>query len=183
MRRMAAILSAAAVAAMVVGLAAQNTKFNGKWALDQDKTTAANPAAAAGGGGGGGGRGGGRAGGGGGGRGGFGGPFTLAVDANTLTRTPDAGANGAAPTPTVYKLDGSEQTVPMGRGGDAKVKAKWDDSKMKIVIDQTQDGQNGPTTTHIEYSMDGDWLVIATTRPGRDGGAGTPTKQYYKKAS
>jgi hypothetical protein len=151
---------------MVAGLSAQNTKFNGKWTRDMDKS----PMAAAG------------AAGGGGGRGGTPTPFTLAVDATSLTRTPEAGMNGAAPVATVYKLDGAEHEMPMGQATQ-KVKAKWDDSKTTIVVEATRDNNGTSSTTKTVYSTEGDWLVITTTAPPR-GGTGDPTvtKVYYKKA-
>ncbi len=168
MRRVTAVLSAVAVAVAVVGLSAQNMKFNGKWTRDMEKSPMANAGGA----------------GGGGGRGGGGTPaaFTLAVTATTLTRTPDAGAGGAAPTPEVYTLDGASHDMPMGQAT-AKVTAKWDDSKSKINIERTVDRGQGPQTTKIEYSIEGDWLVTTTVAPPR-GGTGDPTttKVYYKKA-
>jgi len=143
-----------------VGLLAQaKPNFAGKWTVDTEKTTAANPAPAGGGGGGGG-----RAGGGGGGGRGGGGPMTIAQDATTLTITRET-QNG--PQETKYKLDGTEQTVTMGQG-EAKVKAKVEGST--IVVEQTRDMGNGPATTKTVYSMEGDWLVATTTAPGRNGG-------------
>jgi hypothetical protein len=65
------------------------------------------------------------------------------------------------------------------RGGQAKVKAKWDDSKTKIVIETTS--ANG--TQKQEYSIEGDWLVITNTGPPRGGGDAVTTKLYYRKAS
>jgi hypothetical protein len=161
----------AVAAAFVLGtsLLAQSKVASGTYTLDAEKTAAANPAPAGGGGGGGG-----RAGGGGGGRGG-GGPITLKVDATSLTRETQ-GQNG--PQSQVYKLDGSEQTMTMGQG-EAKYKAKWEGNN--IVIETTRDMGNGPTTTKAVYSMEGDYLVIATTQPPRGGGEATTRKQYYKK--
>jgi hypothetical protein len=81
---------------------------------------------------------------------------------------------------TTYKLDGSEQTITQGRG-EAKAKAKMDGNK--VVIETTRTGQDGTaTTSKAVYSVDGDYLVVENTRPGRDGTPMT-TKQYYKKAS
>ena len=50
-----------------------------------------------------------------------------------------------------------------------------------IVIETTSDRGNGPSTSKAVYSMEGEWLVIATTNPGRGGGEPTTTKRYYKK--
>ena len=172
MRRAAAVLSTAAMLMFAASVFAQGKPdFSGKWTPDAEKTAAANPAPPAGGGGGGGGRGGG----GGGGRGGGPTGFELKQDATSLTRITE-GQNG--PMETKYTLDGQAHDVPMGQGT-AKVTAKIDGAT--IVVDQTQDMGGNSVTTHSVYSMDGDWLVIAQTRPGRNGGEPTTTKTYYKK--
>jgi hypothetical protein len=172
MRRVAILVSAAAVVLFAAGLSAQGKpNFSGKWAVDAEKTAAANPAPPAGGGGGGGGRAGGGRG------GGQAGPITLTVDATSLTRATE-GQNG--PQSTTYKLDGTAQTVTMGQT-EAKVTAKWDGNT--IVIETTRDMQGTAVTTKAVYSMEGDWLVIANTQPGRNGGEPTTRKTYYKKAA
>jgi hypothetical protein len=147
-----------------VAAAQAKPNFAGKWQLDQEKTQAANPNMGGGGGGGGGGR------------GGFGGPMTLAVDNNTLTITRET-PNGAVNT--AYKLDGSEQTITMGQG-EAKATAKWEGNT--IVVNQTRQGQNGEVKSTIVYSIEGDYLVVANTGPGRGGGEPVTRKSYYKKA-
>ena len=156
MRRMAMALSVAAAVIFAVGLSAQAKKdFTGKWTVDTEKTTAANPAPA---GGGGGGRGAG-------GRGG-GGPMTIAQDAKTLTITRTT-QNGDQKT--VYNLDGTETTVQMGgRNGatEGKATAKWDGDKLVITVT----GGQQPQVT--KYYMDGDWLVSENA---------TGRKTYYKK--
>src|SRR6186713_87311 len=109
MRRVTSMVSAAAFVLATAGLFAQGkANFSGSWTVDAEKTAAANPAPPAGGGGGGGGR----AGGGGGG-GGQAGPMTVKQDATSLS-VERQGQNG--PQTTVYKLDGSKQTVTMGQG-------------------------------------------------------------------
>jgi hypothetical protein len=144
--------------------AAQKPDFSGKWTVDPEKTQAANPAMQGGGGPPGG-------------RGGMGmGPLTLTIDAASLTRESE-GPNGAMKT--VYKLDGSEQTITMGQR-ESKATAKWDGST--IVITSTMETQMGAMTTKAVYAMEGDWLVISTTRPGREGGE-TTRKVYYKKGA
>ena len=156
MRRVAAILGTAAVVLMTASVFAQAPNFAGKWTADAEKNAAA-------------------MGGGGGGRGGMmGGEMTIAQDAKTLTitRTTQAGE-----IKTVYNLDGTESKNMMaGRGGGEPVEqisvAKWDGAKLTITT-----GQNVAV-----YAMDGAWLTIATTRPGRGGGEATTTTLYYKKA-
>ena len=121
---------------------------------------------------------GGAAAGGGGGRGGAGGgggALELKQDATSLTRITQ-GQNG--PMETKYALDGQAHDVTMGQGT-AKVTAKIDGAT--IVIESAQDMGGTAVTTKSVYSMDGDWLVIAQTRPGRNGGDPTTTKTYYKK--
>lgn len=164
MRRVTAVLSAAAVATvMTVGLLAQaKPNFTGKWTRDMEKSPA--PAAAAGGGGGRGGAG-----------GGGGATFELKQDATSLTRITQ-GQNG--PMETKYTLDGAAHDVTMGQGT-AKVTAKIDGAT--IVIETTRDMGGTPVTSKAVYSTEGDWLVIATTAAPRGGGDPVTTKVYYKK--
>lgn len=136
------VMTAALVAALALtGYAQKKPDFSGTWAIDQAATDAANPAPAAGAGGGGGG----------GGMRGGGGPMTIKQTADSLS-IERAGRNGAMTT--TYKLDGSEQEIPMGQAT-AKAKAKWDGDK--IVVEVTRAGQDGtPTTTTTSYSLDKD---------------------------
>jgi hypothetical protein len=166
MRRVTALVGAAAVVLWAAAVLAQaKPNFAGTWTVDAEKTAAANPAPA--GGGGGGGRGGGR--------GGMQGPMTVKQDATTLS-TERQGQNG--PMTTTYTLDGKPQTVTQGQG-EATVTAKIDGAT--IVIETTRDMGNGPSTTKQVWSMEGEWLVIAQTSPGRQGGEPTTRKTYYKK--
>jgi hypothetical protein len=70
-----------------------------------------------------------------------------------------------------------------GRGGAAPTevvsKATW--AGNTISISTTRDMGGTPVTGVVVYAMEGEWLVLTTTQPGRDGGPGTPTKAYYKK--
>jgi hypothetical protein len=167
MRYVRAAVSATTLVLFATALSAQKPDFAGKWTLDAEKTAAANPNAGGGGGGGGGGRGG---------RGGMMNTFTLTLDATSLTREVD-GPNG--PVKTVYKLDGSETTVPMGQG-EAKAKAKWEGNT--IVIETTRTVQDGTAvTTKDVYSVEDGFLVITGTRPGRGGGEPVTTKRFFKK--
>jgi len=168
MRRVATFLGTAAVVLMATSVYAQTPNFAGKWTVDQDKTTAANPAPQGGGGRGGGARGGGM----------MGGDMTITQDATKLVITRTVGENTIA---TTYNLDGSaSKNMGMGRGGGAGVEttstAKWDGAKLHV----TTTVANG--TQLLVISMDGDWMVQAQTNPGRDGGAGMTRTTYYKKA-
>lgn len=158
MRRVATFLGTAAVVLMATSVYAQTPDFSGTWTLDAEKTAAANPNA------GGGGRGGG-------GRMG-GAPQVFKQDAKTLTITRTMGENQIV---TTYNLDGSpSKNTTMGRGGEVTVTAtaKWDGAKLMVTMD------NGQSAT---YAMDGAWLVVTTTRPGREGGPAMTNTQYYKK--
>jgi hypothetical protein len=99
----------------------------------------------------------------------------------TIKQTADAltierqGPNGAIST--VYKLDGSEVEVPGGRGGTAKAKAKMDGDK--LVVETTRAGQDGtPMTTTATYSIDDKgmlWIENKTANGSR--------KVAYKKTT
>ena len=160
MKRNLALTAVLAVALAVTGYA-QKKDFSGTWTLDQEATTAANPAATGGGGGGGGMRGGG------------GGPMTIKQTADSLS-IERQGRQGAQTT--TYKLDGSEQEIAMGQAT-VKAKAKWDGDK--IVIEQTRAGQDGtPMTSTITYSLDDKgmlWVENKTANGSR--------KTAYKKTT
>jgi hypothetical protein len=167
MKRSASAVMAIAAMAVWASAASAQSKFDGKWAVDMEKTQASNPAPPAGAPPGRGGMPGGMT------------PMTIAVVGDELSITRVMGQEGAEVT-TKYKLDGSEQTVA-GPRGESKVKAMKDGDK--ITITTTREGQNGPTTTTAVYMIEGDYLVIATTSPARGGGEPMTRKQYFKKAS
>jgi hypothetical protein len=159
---MTALIGAAAVVLWAASAFAQaKPSFAGTWVREMP---------AAGGGGGGGGRGGG---------GGWGMEPTITQDATTLTiKYMQGGRGGAEPTEQtrVYKLDGSESKNPGGRGGAEVVsKATWDGAK--LVIKTTT--PNGEQTMVV--SLDAGKLTIATTNPGREGGAPTTNTITYAK--
>src|SRR5258708_5977211 len=162
MHRKLALTAILAVALAVTGYA-QKKDFSGTWTLDQAATDAAAttttaPAPPAGGGPGG------R-------MGGMAGPMTIKQTADSLSI--ERAGRGGTPVTTTYKLDGSEQEVPMGQAT-AKVKAKWDGDK--IVIETTRAGQDGtPVTTTGTYALDKDGVLWVETK----GGMG-PTNRAYK---
>jgi len=143
--------------------------FSGTWVLNQEKTTAANPAPAGGGGGGGGGRGGG------GGMGG--GDMTIKMSGTEMTITRMMGGN---PMDTKYVLDGKENTYNTGRG-DMKYTANIKGDTVAIESSQPGRGDAAPVPTKTEYSMsaDGKTLTVATTRGTGD--TQTVRKQIYDK--
>jgi hypothetical protein len=164
-KQFTAALGAAAMVLMASAVSAQKPDFSGKWVIDAEKTAAANPQAA-GGGGGGGGRGG---------RGGGPQEMTLKVDATSLTQE-SQGRGG--PQTLVYKLDGAPGTVTQGQN-EIKYTAKWDGNT--IVLETTRTFNEMTITTKAVYALEGENLVISSTAPGRDGGAATTTKRFYKK--
>ena len=111
--------------ALAVPSFAQGPKidFSGKWIQDMDKS---DPAPA--------------------GRGGGGGAAN--PQQITITQTPTEltieRTMGQNVQKTVYKLDGSESTNAMGRGGDVKSKTNWDGPKLVTKYQRT--GQDGSTT-------------------------------------
>jgi hypothetical protein len=169
MKRNVSAVLGAAVMVLWASAASAQAKFDGKWAVDMEKTQAANPAMQGGGGGGGGGN---RQMAGGAGMGG-GAMVITATEISTTRPGPEGDVT------TTYKLDGSEQTVNMGRG-DAKVKATRDADKITVVT--TRETPNGAMTTTAVYTIEGDNLVIATTSPARGGGEPMTRKVFYKKA-
>lgn len=169
MRRVTAMVSAAAmVLVMSASVFAQGKpNFAGTWTLDAEKTAAANPAPAGGGGGG-------RAGGGGG-RGGAQGPMTIKVDATTFS-IERQGPNG--PTTQAYVIDGKPNKMTQGQA-EVSYTAKVVGST--IEIESTRDMQGTAVTSKAVWAMEGEYLVQTTTQPGREGGAPTTRKTYYKK--
>jgi len=171
MRRVTAMVGAAAMVLLMSSsvFAQGKPNFAGTWTLDAEKTAAANPAPAGGGGGGG------RAGGGGGGRGGAQGPMTIKVDATTFS-IERQGANG--PTTQAYVIDGKPNKMTQGQ---AEVTYTAKVVGATIEIETTRDMGGTAVTSKAVWSMEGEYLVQATTQPGRDGGPATTRKTYYKK--
>lgn len=164
--RLATAVLGAAMVMWASAAVAQKPDFSGKWTVDTEKTTAANPGQPGGGGPPGGAPGGGR--------GFMSGPMTITQTAATLT-TEREGPNGAIST--TYKLDGTEQTVSTQRG-ESKVKASWEGNT--IVVFTTRPGMEGtPMTSKAVYAMEGSHLVVSTTMTTPNGEV--TRKTYYKK--
>jgi hypothetical protein len=184
MRRVTALLSAAAVVVFMATAFAQGTNFSGTWTRD----AGAAPAGGGGGGAAGGGGGGGGQRNGGGGGGGFGAfncgmECTIVQDAKTLTIKRAAGANGTAPADIVINLTGDTKLTAQGRPGGAapteySVSAKWETGGAKWVLSRTQDMNGTSITTTQTISMAAGKLSVTTTS-SRDGA--TPTTQTYSK--
>jgi hypothetical protein len=160
----ALLLLALGLCLVAVALAAPD--FSGTWALNAEKTAAANPAPAGGGGGGmGGARGGGMG----------GGDMTIKQEGNVLTISRAMGQNTMD---TAYTLDGAEHTVS-SQMGDLKYKAVV--SGNSIHITGTQGSQRGdrPVDQTYTLSADGKTLTMATVNQGQNGS--TTRSQIYDK--
>ena len=168
MKRMAAMLSAAAVVLATTSLlfAQANPNFSGTWVRQDPAPAAGAPA------GGGGGRGGGRGG------GGLGAEITVVQTPTMITLSwEQAGRGGAAATPVKreYKLDGTEsKNMVMARGEQTETvsKAAWVAGKLVITTGDTKQ----------TFSMAGaDLNVEQSGGVGRDGGPNPTTTLVYKK--
>jgi hypothetical protein len=142
--------------------------FSGTWALNADKTAAANPAPPAGGGGGGGG--GGRGGGGMG-----GGDMTIKQAGNVLTITRTMGGN---PVDTAYTMDGADHTLT-SQQGDTKYKAVLSANSVHITGTATSQRGDRPVDTTYALSDDGKTLTVTNVNQGQNGP--TTRKQIYDK--
>jgi hypothetical protein len=85
-------------------------------------------------------------------------PAEVTVDSNT----------GSAQTvqTAVYKLDGSETTVPGPLGWTVKARAAWKDSTLVVNTTRSLEGPNGPIGAEIAdvYSVSGNVLTIERTQ-------------------
>jgi hypothetical protein len=85
-------------------------------------------------------------------------PTDVTIDANT----------GSAQTiqTSVYKLDGSETTVPGPLGWTVKAKAAWKDSALVVNTVRSIDGPNGPIGAEFVdvYTVTGNELRILRTQ-------------------
>jgi hypothetical protein len=173
MKRITALIGAAAFVMMTVGVFAQaKPSFAGKWT--REAPAAGAPAAAPGGGGGG--RGGGGRG------GGFGQDVAITQDATTITlEWMQAGRGGAEGTPQkrVYKLDGTDSVnnvMTRGESAPQTSKAVWEGNKL-VITTTTGFGEQKQALL-----MSGADLHVEQTAAGRDGGPPTTTTIVYKKA-
>jgi hypothetical protein len=165
MRLLSLTVILALIAPVMANAQAGKASFAGSWAINASKSTQP----PAGGQGGGGGQ---RAGGG-------GGTFTVAQEANLLTRT-RTGQDGTA-TSTKYTLDG-KVTVNTTQRGDSKSVATWSADGKSLTIVTTTTTQNGERKSTEVWSLkDANTLSIETSRAGQDGAMQTSTSVYDKK--
>ncbi len=151
----------------LVAIAVAGIDFNGIWAMNAEKTAAANPAPPAGGGGGGGG---GRAGGGMG-----GGDMTIKQEGNVLTISRTMGQNVME---TAYTMDGADHTATTQQG-DLKYKAVLSGNSVHITGTQSSQRGDRPLDTTYALSEDGKTLTVTNVNQGQSGP--TTRKQIYDK--
>lgn len=181
MRRVANVLSVAAVVLFAVSVAAQTRPdFSGRWTSEMETTAPA------------------RGGGGGGGRSGsgdmgsgWGSTITIAQDASRLTVEYAFFTRGDMQPPLkfVYALDGAEtkNSVMMGRGIQVQTsKTTWNGDKLVITtMHSFENPANGqPMKIEVKQTLSLESptsLIVETTRSGVLGGPPSTTKTVYKK--
>ena len=159
MRRVTALLGAAAVVGLMATTFAQGTNFSGTWTRDAGAAPA-----------------------GGGGAFNCGMECTISQDAKALTiKRPANAQTGTAPADIVLNLSGATKLEQPGRGGAAatpyEVNAKWDGAKW--VLSRVIDAQGTSITTTQTISVEGGKLTVVTTSTRE--GATPQTATYTKK--
>ena len=129
----------------LVAIAVAGVDFSGTWAINAEKTAAANPAPP-GGGGGGGGRGGGMG----------GGEMTIKQTGNELTISQVRGQNTVE---TKYVMDGAEHSAE-AQGGTMKYKAVLSGDTVAITGTRTTQRGEMPLNTKYTLSADGKTLTV-----------------------
>jgi len=147
----------------LVAVAVAGIDFSGTWALNAEKTAAANPAPA--GGGGGGGRGGGMG----------GGEMTIKQTGNELSISQMRGQNV---TETKYVMDGAEHSQE-AQGGTMKYKATLGGDTLAITGTRTTQRGEMPINTKYTLSADGKTLTVINVM--NMGGQETTRQQIYDK--
>jgi len=105
--------------------------------------------------------------------------FTLAQEANLLTRT-STGQDGTQRV-SKFTLDGKESVNTTGRG-ESKSVATWSADGKSLTIKTTMEYNGNSFTTTAVYSMpDAKTLSVESTFPGRDGGPETKMTMVYDK--
>ena len=152
-------LMLALIMPVIANAQAGKANFTGTWAMNESKSTLPE-------GGGGGGMRGGR-------------EFTIAQEANLLTRT--SISQDGTQRVSKYTLDGKESVNTTGRG-DSKSVATWSADGKSLTIKTTSEYDGNTFTSTAIWSMtDAKTLSIATTSPGRDGGAERKMTMVYDK--
>lgn len=104
--------------------------------------------------------------------------LVIKVDPGQVTVDSNTGSAESIQT-AVYKLDGSETTVPGPLGWTVKAKAAWKNSALVVSTIRSLEGPNGPIGAEIVdvYTISGDALTIERTQ-GRN-----KQKLTYKRQS
>jgi hypothetical protein len=159
MRLLSMTMVLAFIMPAVVKAQGGKANFSGTWTLNESKSTMPE-------GGGGGGMRGGR-------------EFTLAQEGNILTRT-STGRDGTQRV-SKFTLDGKESVNTMGENQSKSV-ATWSvDGKSLTIKTEAEFNGNKFTTTTVYSMPDAKTLSVATTSPGRDGGADRKMTLVYDK--
>ena len=148
----------------LVAIAVAGIDFSGTWAINTEKTAAANPAPP-GGGGGGGGRGGGMG----------GGEMTIKQTGNELSITQTRGQNTVE---TRYTMDGEEHSAE-AQGGTMKYKAVL--SGDTLTITGTRTTQRGESPINTKYTLSADGKSLTMTNVMNMGGNSMERKSIYDK--
>ena len=98
-------------------------------------------------------------------------PVDITIETNT--------GSAQAMQTGVYKLDGSETTVPGPLGWTVKARAAWKDSTLIVNTVRSLEGPNGPIGAEIVdiYAVAGDVLTIVRTQ-----GRNKQTLMYKKRS-
>jgi hypothetical protein len=148
-RRFVLIAVVCAIAMAIPGFASAQAKpdFSGKWTQDMEKSDQPQ--------------------GGGGGRGPAG-PQQITI-AQTATEISIERTTGQGTQKTVYKLDGTESTNAMGRGGDVKSKTTWDGAKLVTKYQRTMGENTVEVSETRSLEADGTLklVTVSGTNPAR----------------
>jgi hypothetical protein len=153
-----------AIGFLLAAVAIAGVDFSGTWAVNAEKTTAANPAPA--GGGGGGGRGGGMG----------GGEMTIKQTGNELSIS-TAGRGGNV-TETKYTMDGAEHSFEGARGATTYKAVLSGDT---LAITGTRTTQQGPVPLNMKYTLSADGKELTVTNVSNFGGQEMTRKTIYDK--
>jgi len=104
--------------------------------------------------------------------------LTITQDAMSLTVARDT---SASPLATVYRFDGQDsRNAPAAPNAEGFVyRSHWDGAKLVTMIIST--GTSGPLPRTETRYLDGESMVVETTRPSPQGGATVVQKQVFNR--
>jgi hypothetical protein len=90
--------------------------------------------------------------------------MTIKIAADAVTVDTDTGS-GQTVQSSVYKLDGSMNTVPGPLGWDTKARAAWEGDTLVVTTRRSMTGPTGPMGVEVKdvYAVSGDVLTIERT--------------------